>query len=113
MQLTEVHKIGMLYGHFYELEGVQLFQECSQEEYEALGLRGAGAPKNLPKGAEWKHSGCFYKFDTDSGFLEDGTFSANPEEPERVWVKSGGKVSYVESNKIDANGNFTEEVAPN
>lgn len=59
---------------------------CSLEEYTALGMKGAVAPL-APEGYAWKISVRDNKFDTPSGFLEDGQYA---EENGKYVVKLAG-----------------------
>lgn len=78
--ITKRHPIGEWHGHYYELDGVVSFQECTKEEYEALALPGAGAP-NVP--GKWLVSkGGMVKFDTENGFLQEADY----------WEPEEGKV---------------------
>lgn len=104
MQLKEVQQIGMWYCHFFDRGSGVESQECTKEEYESLGLPGAGAP-NVP--GRWISSAHLAKFDTVSGFLEEGTFC---KKGEVCWVKTGGKEGVVESSKISKNGTLTDGV---
>lgn len=82
MTLTKTSVIGVRYGHFYSGG----FQECTQQEYEALKMKGAGPP-SLP--AKWLHSsGPMREYDTASGFLEENFYADLDEN--RYLVKTGG-----------------------
>ncbi len=92
--LTKLTKLGQFYGHFYEDKTGEHFVECTQQEYEALGLKDAGAP-NVP--GKWIQSGCYDKFNTPSGLIEDGTYH---DDGVRQYVKINGKQGVLISGDI-------------
>lgn len=73
--LQKVNIIGVKYVHIFRNEAGILEIECTKEEYDALGLPGAGAPDITPKGYEWVTSQGRNKYDTASGDLEDGQYA--------------------------------------
>lgn len=73
MKLQKIQQTGMWFGHFYkDKAGARAFVECTEAEYLALGLKGAGKP-DVP--GEWICSGHYMKFDTPSGQLDDGCYA--------------------------------------
>lgn len=88
ISLRPLTKLGKIWGHFYlDKNGTEHFQECTQAEYEALVSQGKGKP-NVP--GVWTDSGCFDRFDTVSGLVEEGTYYDD------------GNRQYVRANGIDA-----------
>lgn len=96
-KLTEITPVGSSYFHQYQLNGEFYNVECTQAEYEALGLKGATAP-SLPNGAVWVNSFAGIKFNTASGRIENNQFCAAGS---LQAVKLPGKpVGYVTSEKV-------------
>lgn len=100
LSLAKKNIIGEHAFHVFIKDGVEIRVPCSLEEYAALGLKGAGAPPT-PEGYTWKLSFRDNKFDTPSGFLEDGQYA---EENGRYVVKLAGhrgRISVFATDIID------------
>lgn len=77
-KLTEISSVGSSYFHKYKLNNEEYNVECSQSEYNALKVQGAGAP-SLPNGSTWLGSFAGTKFNTSSGRIENGQFYISTE----------------------------------
>lgn len=86
------------------MNGEFFVQECTKEEYEALA--GSGVP-NLPKGAKWVCSGGISKYDTVSGFLENGQYA---EDGNDILVKIDGLAPVVLSKDDVVSGELKPEI---
>ncbi len=95
-KLTKVNHLGQWHGHFFEVDGKEVMVECSLEEYRALGVKGAGAP---PGPGKWLYSsGRMRKFDTNTGFIQEGQWAEV--EDGKILVAIGYDQAFVEPHDI-------------
>lgn len=85
MKLRKVTIIGKKYLHVFknDLDGLVDEIETTKEDYQKLAY--GGIPL-APHGFHWTHSIERMKVDTDSGDLEDGTYTEN-EDHTRIFAK--------------------------
>ena len=101
-------KLPNKFFHFFVAEDGEIFRvECNEQEYRALGLKGAGAPPTpkLPVGKKWKwqHSGEYGQWDTASGNLEKGDADIDLK-GNIAFVEPSGKTKILLSGKYDLIG---------
>jgi len=111
MEFNFPQRLPDIFLHFFEADDGEIFkQECTEEEYRALGLEGAGSPKfpvelNPNKKWRWNHSGSYAQWDTTSKVLENG--DAYEDEYGIMYVDDSGshirKKGMYNLNKTNAN----------
>lgn len=77
--MKQANIIGKHYYHVFANGDVVLAFECTEEEYLALGLPGAGKP--APEGSDgltWLYSFGDHKYDSVDGFLDKDSFAIEP-----------------------------------
>ena len=98
MKLRELNMIGMAYYHVFSmLDGTEVEERCTEEEYRALALPDAGQP--IKFNGKWLRSVEVPLYDSESGKLEKGCFATNGARHYLVHI-DGKRISTVPRSRI-------------